>query len=198
MNMTNSLKWIFNEYEFDNRVNNLAWTVAGKYDEDIDISEKDYTSKDASMYYAIIAGAMRKYIDWETVKKYLVNRMKSGYNKDILCTIIQIVLNDIVEKKVIEERPGVIDIRNKSYDDILKSYSKIHKEDILKLLKYTYVLQRMDRHPVMDRLVRKILREINNIDVHGDIMEILKKVDEIYLTYFQYILDSQNKNVEFV
>ena len=35
MNMTNSLKWIFNEYEFDNRVNNLAWTVAGKYDEDI-------------------------------------------------------------------------------------------------------------------------------------------------------------------
>ena len=150
------------------------------------------------MYYAIIAGAMRKYIDWETVKKYLVNRMKSGYNKDILCTIIQIVLNDIVEKKVIEERPGVIDIRNKAYDDILKSYSKIHKEDILKLLKYTYVLQRMDRHPVMDRLVRKILREINNIDVHGDIMEILKKVDEIYLTYFQYILDSQNQNVEFV
>lgn len=196
--MTNSLKWIFNEYEFDNRVNNLAWTVAGKYDEDIDISEKDYTSKDASMYYAIIAGAMRKYIDWETVKKYLVNRMKSGYNKDILCTIIQIVLNGIVEKKVIEERPGVIDIRNKAYDDILKSYSKIHKEDILKLLKYTYVLQRMDRHPVMDRLVRKILREINNIDVHGDIMEILKKVDEIYLTYFQYILDSQNQNVEFV
>ena len=47
--MTNSLKWIFNEYEFDNRVNNLAWTVAGKYDEDIDISEKDYTSKDASI-----------------------------------------------------------------------------------------------------------------------------------------------------
>ncbi len=33
----------------------------------------------------------------------------------------------------------------------------------------------MDRHPVMDRLVRKILREINNIDVHGDIMEILKR-----------------------
>lgn len=195
--MTNSLKWIFNEYEFDNRVNNLAWTVAGKYNEDIDMSEKDYSSKDASMYYAIIAGAMRKYIDWDVVKKYLANRIKTGYNKDILCTIIQIVLNDVAEKKVIEERPGVVDIRNKAYDDILKNYSKIHKEDILKLLKYTYVLQRMDRHPVMDRLVRKILREINSIDVNGDIMDILKKVDEIYLTYFQYIIDSQNQNVEF-
>lgn len=195
--MTNSLKWIFNEYEFDNRVNNLAWTVAGKYNEDIDMSEKDYSSKDASMYYAIIAGAMRKYIDWDVVKKYLANRIKTGYNKDILCTIIQIVLNDVAEKKVIEERPGVVYIRNKAYDDILKNYSKIHKEDILKLLKYTYVLQRMDRHPVMDRLVRKILREINSIDVNGDIMDILKKVDEIYLTYFQYIIDSQNQNVEF-
>ena len=27
--MGNGLKWIFNEYEFDNRVNNLAWTVSG-------------------------------------------------------------------------------------------------------------------------------------------------------------------------
>ena len=102
-----------------------------------------------------------------------------------------------LKKKVIEERPGVVDIRNKAYSDILKSYSKIHKEDILQLLKYTYVLQQMDRHPVMDRLVRKILREINSIDSNDDIMNILKRVDEIYLTYFQHILDSQSENVEF-
>ena len=49
----------------------------------------------------------------------------------------------------------------------------------------------------MDRLVRKILREINAIDSNDDIMNILKRVDEIYLTYFQHILDSQNQNVEF-
>ena len=195
--MAKGLNWIFNEYEFDNRVNNLAWTVSGKYDEEIDSAEKDYSSKDASMYYAIIAGARRKYVDWETVKKFLVNRIKAGYNKDILLTIIQIVLNDVAEKRVIEERPGVVDIRNKAYSDILKSYSKIHREDILQLLKYTYVLQRMDRHPVMDRLVGKILREINSIDSNDDIMNILKRVDEIYLTYFQHILDSQSQNVEF-
>lgn len=196
--MAKGLNWIFNEYEFDNRINNLAWTVSGNYDEEMDSAEKDYSSKDASMYYAIIAGARRKYVDWETVKKFLVNRIKSGYNKDILLTIIQIVLNDVAEKKVIEERPGVVDIRNKAYGDILKSYSKIHKEDILQLLKYTYVLQQMDRHPVMDRLVRKILREINSIDSNDDIVHILKRVDEIYLTYFQHILDSQSENVEFV
>ena len=60
--MGNGLKWIFNEYEFDNRVNNLAWTVSGKYDEEIDSSEKDYSSKDASMYYAIIAEIGRAHV----------------------------------------------------------------------------------------------------------------------------------------
>lgn len=195
--MANGLDWIFNEYEFDNRVNNLAWTVSGKYDEEIDIAEKDYSSKNASMYYAIIAGARRKYVDWETVKKFLMNRIKSGYHKDILFTILQIVLNDISEKKVIEERPGVVDIRNKAYDDILKSYSKVHHENILDMLKYTYVLQQMDRHPVMDRLTRKILKAIEEIDCNQDIMHILKSIDEIYITYFEHIVNRQNQNVEF-
>lgn len=195
--MANGLDWIFNEYEFDNRVNNLAWTISGKYDEEIDIAEKDYSSKNASMYYAIIAGARRKYVDWETVKKFLMNRIKSGYHKDILFTILQIVLNDISEKKVIEERPGVVDIRNKAYDDILKSYSKVHHENILDMLKYTYVLQQMDRHPVMDRLTRKILRAIGEIDCNQDIMHILKSIDEIYITYFEHIINRQNQNVEF-
>lgn len=195
--MANGLDWIFNEYEFDNRVNNLAWTVSGKYDEEIDVAEKDYSSKNASMYYAIIAGARRKYVDWETVKKFLMNRIKSGYHKDILFTILQIVLNDISEKKVIEERPGVVDIRNKAYDDILKSYSKVHHENILDMLKYTYVLQQMDRHPVMDRLTRKILRAIGEIDCNQDIMHILKSIDEIYITYFEHIINRQNQNVEF-
>ena len=152
--MAKGLDWIFNEYEFDNRVNNLTWTVSGKYDEEIDVAEKDYSSKNASMYYAIIAGARRKYVDWETVKKFLMNRIKSGYQSDILFTILQIVLNDISEKKVIEERPGVVDIRNKAYDDILRGYSKIHSENILEMIKYTYVLQQMDRHPIMDGLTR--------------------------------------------
>lgn len=195
--MANGLDWIFNEYEFDNRVNNLAWTVSGKYDEEIDVAEKDYSSKNASMYYAIIAGARRKYVDWDTVKKFLMNRIKSGYHKDILFTILQIVLNDISEKKVIEERPGVVDIRNKAYDDILKSYSKVHHENILDMLKYTYVLQQMDRHPVMDRLTRKILRAIGEIDCNQDIMHILKSIDEIYITYFEHIINRQNQNVEF-
>ena len=75
-----------------------------------------------------------------------------------MLTLIQIVLNSVVENKVINERPGVEEIRNKAYSDILVNYSKIHNEDILQTLKYTFILESMDRHPIVDGLTRRIIK----------------------------------------
>lgn len=196
--MSVNTNWIYNNYEFENRVNNLAWTVSGMYDEDIDSSEKDYSSKDVSLYFGIIAGARRKYLDWDIIKKYLMSRIKKSYNKDILYTLIELVLNSIVEDKVINERPGVAEIRSKAYKDVLVNYSKIHKEDILQTLRYTFILQAMDMHPVVDGLTRRIIRDIKAIDCNDDLMTILKRLDEIYLTYFEVIMNSQMENSQVI
>ncbi|KHS56453.1 MULTISPECIES: VWA domain-containing protein [Terrisporobacter] len=196
--MSVNTNWIYNNYEFENRVNNLAWTVSGMYDEDIDSSEKDYSSKDVSLYFGIIAGARRKYLDWDIIKKYLMSRIKKSYNKDILYTLIELVLNSIVEDKVINERPGVAEIRSKAYKDVFVNYSKIHKEDILQTLRYTFILQAMDRHPVVDGLTRRIIRDIKAIDCNDDLMTILKRLDEIYLTYFEVIMNSQMENSQVI
>ena len=189
--MSGSTNWIYNNYEFENRVNNLAWTISGMYDEDIDSSEKDYSSKDVSLYFAIIAGARRKYLDWNIIKKYIMSRIKKSYNKDILYTLIELILNSVVEDKVISERPGVAEIRSKAYSDVLANYNKIHKEDILQTLRYTFILQAMDKHPVVDGLTRRIIKDIKSIDCNSDLMDILKRIDEIYLTYFEFIINSQ-------
>ena len=58
--MSGNTNWIYNNYEFENRVNNLAWTISGMYDEDIDSSEKDYLSKDVSLYFAISSWSEKK------------------------------------------------------------------------------------------------------------------------------------------
>lgn len=189
--MSRNTNWIYNNYEFENRVNNLAWTVSGMYDEDIDSSEKDYSSKDVSLYFGIIAGARRKYLDWSIIKKYIMSRINKSYNKDILYTLIELVLNSVVEQKIIKERPGVAEIRSKAYNDVLVNYSKIHKEDILQTLRYTFILQAMDKHPAVDGLTRRIINHIKSIDCNDDLMNILKKIDEIYLTYFEFIINSQ-------
>lgn len=192
--MSGNTNWIYNNYEFENRVNNIAWTVSGMYDEDIDSSEKDYSSKDVSLYFGIIAGARRKYLDWDLIKKYIMSRINKSYDKDILYTLIELVLNSVVEDKVINERPGVEEIRNRAYEDVLINYNKIHKEDILQTLRYTFILESMDRHPAVDGLTRRIIKDIKSINCNDDLMNILKRLDEIYLTYFEHIINSQREN----
>lgn len=82
------MKWIYDDYEFENRVNNLLWIIVGDYNESIDILEKDYFLKEIGLYFVIIVGVRRKYVDWDIVKKYFINRIRKGYNKDIILGLI--------------------------------------------------------------------------------------------------------------
>jgi hypothetical protein len=191
------MEWIYNKYEFENRVNNLFWTISGKYDEDIDPLE-DYNSKEVAMYFAIMAGARHKYIEIDIVKKYLLISMKKGYDIKIISNLIHIVLNKIVEEKVIKERPGVIDIREKAYKDIVEGFSKIYKDDLLQKVKYTFVLEGMGKHPSIDGQSRRIVNSIKEIDITKPIIEILKIIDNIYLTYFKNIVSKEEtkENIE--
>ena len=78
---------MYEDYEFENRINNLAWTISGQYNEEINTSKENYISKDVAMYFAIMEGARHKYIDWDTIKKYLFSRVKKGYNLEIISNL---------------------------------------------------------------------------------------------------------------
>ena len=188
------MKWIYNNYEFDNRINNLAWTICGDYSDDIDVLEMDYSSKEVSLYFGIIAGARRKYVDWNIVKKYLIHRISKGYEKDIILDLVQIVLNNLVESKVIEDRPGIEEIRAKAYRDIINRFAKIYNDNILQNIKYTLILEGMGKHPSVDGLSRRLINEIKNINLNNEIIEILKDVDSIYIKYFNTIANDLDKN----
>ena len=192
--MGDIMKWIYNDYEFDNRINNLAWTISGDYAEGIEVSEKDYSSKEVSLYFGIIAGARRKYVDWNIVKKYLIHRISKGYEKDIILDLVQIVLNNLVESKVIEDRPGIEEIRAKAYKDIINGFAKIYNDNILQKINYTFILEGMGKHPSIDGLSRRLINEIKNINLNNEIIEILKDVDSIYIKYFNTIANDLDKN----
>lgn len=181
------MKWIYNDYEFDNRINNLAWTISGDYSNDIDILEKDYSSKEVSLYFGIIAGARRKYIDWDIVKKYLLSRIHKGYDKNNILNLVQIVLNSLVESKVIEDRPGVYEIRANAYKDIVNGFAKIYNDDILQKVKYTLVLESMGKHPSIDGLSKRLINDIKRINLKNDIKDILIDIDRVYLKYFEEV-----------
>ena len=188
------MKWMYNDYEFDNRINNLAWTIAGDYSDDIDVLEKDYSSKEVSLYFGIIAGARRKYVDWNIVKKYLMHRINKGYERDIILNLVQIVLNNVVESKIIEDRPGVEEIRAKAYKDIINGFTKIYEDDIFQKVKYVFVLEGMGKHPSVDGLSRRLINDIKDINLNNDIKDILKEIDKIYIKYFNTIINDLDTN----
>ena len=181
------MKWIYNEYEFENRVNNLAWTISGNYDENVSLSKLDYSSKDVALYFAIMEGARNKYIDWDIVKKYIYNRVKKGYDLSTILSLSQIVFNIIAENKIIEERPGVEDIKNRVYKDILSTFTKIYNNEVIDKVKYAIVLESMGKHPRMDGNTVRIIKDIKEIDIKQDIVDILIDIDKIYFKYFQSI-----------
>lgn len=178
------MKWMYDEYEFENRVNNLAWTISGNYNENINISKEDILSKEVALYFAIMEGARHKYIDWNIIKKYIFSRIKKGYDLDIISNLIQIVFNKVIEERIVKDRPGVEDIINHAYKDILSNLSIIHNSSVIQKVKYAMILEQLGKHPNVDGYTRRIINSIKELDINLDLIEILNNIDIIYMTYF--------------
>lgn len=58
------------DFEFDNRVSNLIWTICGNYGDEMPRNEKANRSKFNALYFGIIAGARRKYVDWHLINQW--------------------------------------------------------------------------------------------------------------------------------
>ncbi|WP_414151132.1 nitric oxide reductase activation-like protein [Acetobacterium carbinolicum] len=185
-------KWIYQDYEFDNRVSNLMWTVSGDYDENMDVGEKSFISKNVALYHAVTAGGRRKFINWPSVKKYVISRHRAGFNKDILLSLIAMGSDVVVEEKIIAERPGVYDIRKDAYDDILRNYYKLHTDDLMEKVRHAMILKKIGKAPMMDTETRNIASDLENLQDREDTIELLKGIEEIYVKYFPMFVEGDS------
>lgn len=185
---------MYEDYEFENRINNLAWTISGNYNEEINISKENYISKDVAMYFAIMEGARHKYIDWDIVKRYIFSRVKDGYDLEIISDLIHIIFNRVIEENVLKERPGIEDIIKKAYKDIISNLAKIYNSDMIQKVKYTIILEQLGKHPNVDGYTRRIIKSLKEVNINQDLIDILKDIDNIYLKYFTTVDNIQQKN----
>lgn len=185
---------MYEDYEFENRINNLAWTISGNYNEEINISKENYISKDVAMYFAIMEGARHKYIDWDIVKRYIFSRVKDGYDLEIISDLIHIIFNRVIEENVLKERPGIEDIIKKAYKDIISNLAKIYNSDTIQKVKYTIILEQLGKHPSVDGYTRRIIKSLKEVNINQDLIDILKDIDNIYLKYFTTVDNIQQKN----
>lgn len=180
----NDAKWIYENYEFDNRISNLMWTISGDYDENMDLGEKSFISENVALYHAVTAGGRRKYINWPSVKKYVISRYRAGFDKDIVLGLIGMGSDILIEEKVIAERPGVYDIRKKAYDDILVHYYSLHTDNLLEKARHALVLLKIGKNPQMDVETRHLTTDLTELQNREDTIDFLRGIEDIYMKYF--------------
>lgn len=185
------MNWIYGEYDFENRLKNLMWTICGDYHQELDEFERfTKTSKDLAIYYAAKAGARRKYIDWKMIKKYLNYRIQKGVDKELIVPLVEMCADAMVEEKLLKERPGIEDIRKKGLEDLLERYFKIRLNTFMEKVKYAFVLDQMGKHARFDIKVKKLVSDIKKCKDVENTLELLKNIDSLYLTYFNEMLDN--------
>lgn len=109
------------EYELENRMKNLLWTVSGDYELDVELDIRSFwRSKYISLYDAVKQGAFARYFSKEEFGLYLVKKLYLGADEASLSNLAQMCVDQAVVEKVTRERKGVESLRKKAFADILE------------------------------------------------------------------------------
>lgn len=109
-----------NQYEIENRIQNLYWTVSGNYGENIKLDTVSFSrSPWVSLYDAVKQGAFSRYFDRNAFGLYLVKKLYYGADEQALTNVAQLAVDSAVYKKISAERKGVAEIRKKAFSDLL-------------------------------------------------------------------------------
>ncbi|WFD12187.1 cobaltochelatase CobT-related protein [Tepidibacter hydrothermalis] len=186
---------MYNDFDFENRLKNIIWTICGNYDQNLESFEEfSNKSKNISIYYAAKLGARRKYIDWDMIRGYINHKLKNGVEKDTIIPLVEICSDIMVEENLLTERPGIYDIRKTGLEEIFENYFEVNAKTFIEKLKYALVLEQIGKYGNVDIKVRNILQEMKICKNSKDTLELLKNIEVLYNTYF----DQDLSDIEFV
>lgn len=171
-----------NQYEIENRIRNLYWTVSGNYGENIKLDTVSFArSPWVSLYDAVKQGAFSRYFDRNAFGLYLVKKLYYGADEQALTNVAQLAVDSAVYRKISAERKGVQEIRKKAFSDLLEY-------DFTRLASYYLgqikicVMQQAVRGTVIHEQarMRQVLDLLAELEDTYDTMEIIRVTDKLY------------------
>ena len=171
-----------NQYEIENRIRNLYWTVSGNYGENIKLDTVSFArSPWVSLYDAVKQGAFSRYFDRNAFGLYLVKKLYYGADEQALTGVAQLAVDSAVYRKISAERKGVQEIRKKAFSDLLEY-------DFTRLASYYLgqikicVMQQAVRGAVSHEQarMRQVLELLAELEDTYDTMEIIRVTDKLY------------------
>ncbi len=169
------------EFELENRIKNLMWTVSGDYSlefkPDLATFEK---SKYIALYDGIKQGAFARYFNREEYSLYLVKKIYLHAMEGPLMDLAQICIEFAVSGKIIEEREGVSNIRRHACEDILDmDFHKLigNPTGKLKAALFREVLN--GKGPVEERQ-RHFMDMVQGLSHAQNTLELIQTTDKLY------------------
>ncbi len=171
------------QYELENRMQNLLWTVSGDYELDAELDIASFQrSKYISLYDAVKQGAFARYFSRDDFGMYLVKKLYLGADESTLMMLAQMCVDQAVVDKVTQERRGVTTLRKKAFEDILeRDFDRLAGgRHLVGRMKIAMLQQGIDGSYLAEKRVTEQMEKLFSIRKMTDTMEVIAKVDEFY------------------
>ena len=169
------------QIEAENRIRNLMWTVSGDYRLDTKLDMESYSrSKYISLYDAVKQGAFARFFDRNELAMYMVKKVYYGAQERPLTELAQLCVDAAVYRKIAQERPGVWELRERAFSDLLDfSFHKMSASlpGRIKIAMLRGYL-RGDWH--CERQIEEAVKKIVALEDTEDTMDIIRVSDELY------------------
>ena len=169
--------------EAENRIRNLMWTVSGDYALDVKLDLASFSrSKYISMYDAVKQGAFARFFDRGELSMYLVKKVYYGADEQSLTDLAQLCVDAASYQKVVAERPGVPEIRQKAFSDLLDDSFQRMSASLPGRLKIVLLRGSVTGDWSCEQTLKMAVQRIKGLEQADNTMEIIQAVDELYNT----------------
>lgn len=170
-----------NQFEIENRLRNLCWTVSGDYSLNLKLDTISYSkSIYVSLYDAIKQGAFSKYFDRDAFGLYLVKKLYYGAEEQPLTSLAQLCVDSAVYKKISRERIGVLEIRKKAFEDLMEYDFTRLAASFIGQIRLAVMQEAVLGPRTMQSRIRKAADMLKRLWNTEDTMAVIQTVDELY------------------
>lgn len=187
------------EYELQNRMKNLLWTVSGDYELDVELDTRSFArSPYISLYDAVKQGAFAKYFSKDELGLYLVKKLYLGADEAALTNLAQMCVDQAVAEKVTRERKGVASLRRKAFSDILeRDFHKLSAPgNVTGRIKIAMLQEGIDGSYSAEKKVREQAEALFSLKGASDTMEVIRQVDGFYNRLVDPKFESEHGGLE--
>ena len=175
------------EFEFqaeaENRIRNLMWTVSGDYALDTKVDTESYfRSKYICLYDAVKQGAFARFFDKNEFGMYLVKKVYCGAQEQPLTELAQLCVDAAVYKKAAKERPGVVSLRKKAFEDVLELSFERMSKSLVGRLKIALMRGYLDGRWECEKKLMQGIEKIRGLEHAQATAELIEAVDALYNT----------------